>query len=271
MSYEIVRRVPEALGRDFVVGDIHGAFDILMKALEAVGFNPKTDRLFSVGDLVDRGNYSQLALEFLSEPWVFAVRGNHEQMLLDMYASGKVDEAALRFNVERNGMGWWLSTPDDRKAALLAAFSRLPVAMEVDTARGKVGLVHAEVPVGMDWPTFVEKLEAYDNHTIQSALWGRVRATRKDTSGVAGIDRVYAGHTPQFDGALRLANCWFLDTGAVFGAKGDAAGKLSMANMICTTGLINRPAPVLPLIDLYTTPGTGPFGNYVEPYGRLRR
>ena len=94
MSYEIVRRVPEALGRDFVVGDIHGAFDILMKALEAVGFNPKTDRLFSVGDLVDRGNYSQLALEFLSEPWVFAVRGNHEQMLLDMYASGKVDEAA---------------------------------------------------------------------------------------------------------------------------------------------------------------------------------
>ena len=42
-------------GRDFGVGDIHGYFTKLQAALDAIGFNPAVDRLFSVGDLVDRG------------------------------------------------------------------------------------------------------------------------------------------------------------------------------------------------------------------------
>ena len=42
-------------GRDFAVGDIHGCFTELQRGLDAIGFNPNTDRLFSVGDLVDRG------------------------------------------------------------------------------------------------------------------------------------------------------------------------------------------------------------------------
>lgn len=42
-------------GRDFAVGDIHGCFSKLEAALRRVGFIPEKDRLFSVGDLVDRG------------------------------------------------------------------------------------------------------------------------------------------------------------------------------------------------------------------------
>lgn len=42
------------LGRDFVVGDIHGEFSKLSKLLSSVEFNENSDRLFSVGDLVDR-------------------------------------------------------------------------------------------------------------------------------------------------------------------------------------------------------------------------
>ncbi|MBP5140546.1 serine/threonine protein phosphatase, partial [Pseudomonas chlororaphis] len=38
-------------GRDFAVGDIHGYFTKLQAALDAIGFNPAVDRLFSVGDL----------------------------------------------------------------------------------------------------------------------------------------------------------------------------------------------------------------------------
>ncbi|KVP98092.1 hypothetical protein WJ96_05850 [Burkholderia ubonensis] len=264
--FQIFRRIGPGQGRDFVVGDIHGAFHLLMKALDALKFDPAVDRLFSVGDLVDRGEYSEMALEFLSEPWVYAVRGNHEQMVLDLYASGKLDEEALAFHVKNNGMGWWPKTSPERQAALLAAFSRLPVAMEVETARGSVGMVHAEVPVGMDWPTFIGKLEDFDRHTIKSAIWGRTRATRNDTSGVAGIGRIFAGHTPQFEGARRLGNCYFIDTGAVFGAQGVAPGKLSVANMVCRTEVISARAPVvLPLVDLFTPEGLGPFGQYAKP------
>ena len=262
----IVRRVGRnGRGRDFVFADGHGSFHLVKRALDAVSFDPAIDRLFVVGDLVDRGRYSQAVLEFLREPWVYVVRGNHEQMVLDLYASGRLDEQALAFHVERNGMGWWLETPLDRRQAILELFAQLPVAMEVETARGSVGLVHAEVPVGMDWPTFTEKLEAFDHHTIQSALWGRVRATRGVTSGVQGIDRVFSGHTPQFGGARKLGNCYFIDTGACFGDQGVEGGKLTMADMACQTGIITTGRPrALPLVDLFEAVGTGPFGNYAR-------
>lgn len=49
-------------GRDIAVGDVHGHFQRLQQALDAVGFDPAIDRLFSVGDLVDRGPDSEQAL-----------------------------------------------------------------------------------------------------------------------------------------------------------------------------------------------------------------
>ena len=49
-------KVPRnALGRDFAVGDVHGCFTRLQQGLDQLGFDPTRDRLFSVGDLVDRG------------------------------------------------------------------------------------------------------------------------------------------------------------------------------------------------------------------------
>ena len=46
---------PNRTGRDFVVGDVHGCFRTLEQALGQVGFDRERDRLFSVGDLVNRG------------------------------------------------------------------------------------------------------------------------------------------------------------------------------------------------------------------------
>jgi len=78
-------------GRDLVVGDVHGCFGKLQAALDAVGFNPGAgDRLFSVGDLVDRGPASAEVLDWLAHPWFAAVAGNHEAMALD-YTSGLCD------------------------------------------------------------------------------------------------------------------------------------------------------------------------------------
>ncbi|MCA4078770.1 metallophosphoesterase, partial [Pseudomonas kurunegalensis] len=51
----IKRFAANRAGRDFAVGDIHGHFTRLQAALDSAGFDPAIDRLFSVGDLVDRG------------------------------------------------------------------------------------------------------------------------------------------------------------------------------------------------------------------------
>ena len=48
------RMIANLRGRDLAVGDIHGHFQRLQQCLDAVGFDPAVDRLFSVGDLVDR-------------------------------------------------------------------------------------------------------------------------------------------------------------------------------------------------------------------------
>lgn len=44
-----------SLGRDFVVGDLHGYYAELMQALEQVSFDFTQDRLLAVGDLINRG------------------------------------------------------------------------------------------------------------------------------------------------------------------------------------------------------------------------
>lgn len=244
-------------GRDFLVTDIHGCFHLLYQALETVGFNTQNDRLFVAGDMTDRGPYSAEVLNFLAYPWVFAIRGNHEQLLLDCYESGKLDYDKLAFNVSRNGMAWWLDTPADTKADILEVLATLPFAMEIETTRGTVGIVHAEVPESLSWPQFMALLETGHTAAKMYALWSRDRAKFLDDTGVAGIDRVYTGHTPQFDGPLQLNNWIVLDTGAVYGMAGQEGGQLTLIDItVDEDTLTHRQAGP---VAIYTQTTTRPF------------
>lgn len=71
-------------GRDFVVGDIHGCFYLLevFLATDTVNFDESCDRVFSLGDLCDRGPESERVSKFLRKPRFHALRGNHEHMML---------------------------------------------------------------------------------------------------------------------------------------------------------------------------------------------
>jgi len=51
----ILKLPTNTTGKDFVVGDLHGCYDLLESLLGAVSFDKSKDRLFSVGDLIDRG------------------------------------------------------------------------------------------------------------------------------------------------------------------------------------------------------------------------
>lgn len=74
---------PNTQGRDFVVGDLHGHRALLEEELDRCGFDPRRDRVLSVGDLVNRGPASLATLALIEEPWFHAVLGNHELMLLN--------------------------------------------------------------------------------------------------------------------------------------------------------------------------------------------
>jgi len=72
---KIVSQPANTLGRDFIVGDLHGCRSLLEDLLAEVAFDGARDRLFSVGDLVDRGPDSEGCLELLKEPWFYPVLG----------------------------------------------------------------------------------------------------------------------------------------------------------------------------------------------------
>ena len=91
------------LGKDYVVGDIHGCFEKLERELVELGFDETKDRLFSVGDLVDRGPSSEKVLYWLAKHWLHAVRGNHEQMAIDF-----IDGNSDRYMYSYNGGQWFL-------------------------------------------------------------------------------------------------------------------------------------------------------------------
>ncbi len=212
-AYQAVKQFAvNAQGRDYVVGDVHGEFGRLDQALADLKFDPRVDRLFSVGDLIDRGADSPAALTWLGKPWFHAILGNHEEMALDA-----CDNADTFFWWTRvNGGDWWLSLDDDLRQRMLEAFRPLPLAMEVAVAGGSVGIVHADLPAGLTWEQFVEGLTKGNAKVRETALWGRTRARGGNTAPVEGIDRVYCGHTPVDDPCMG-GNVCFIDTGACYG------------------------------------------------------
>lgn len=236
------------IGRDFVVGDIHGAFDLVLRAMDEVKFNPLRDRIFSVGDLIDRGPGSHRTAKFLSHDWVYAVRGNHEDMLLEIYQDGEPHQAVLDYMHSRNGFDWWRGTPDSGRREILDAVARLPIAIELATARGTIGLVHADVPRGLSWPAFLALLEQGDMQVAEKALWGRDRVRDNDESGVAGVGRVFVGHTP-LRALIKLGNVYAIDTGAVFGVLGRMDGALTFAQATAGTALFKDLSEMEPPSD----------------------
>lgn len=73
------------IGRDFIVGDLHGHYSKLIEGLKRLNFDYDKDRLFCVGDLIDRGNEVEKCLMLLKEKWFFSVMGNHEYMVLSKF------------------------------------------------------------------------------------------------------------------------------------------------------------------------------------------
>ncbi|WP_163558622.1 metallophosphoesterase [Halomonas sp. NO4] len=194
-------------GRDFVVGDIHGEYRLLEQALCRVDFQAARDRLFAVGDLIDRGPDSFACLALALEPWFCGVRGNHEELAQAALGSGGGGDWGLWL---MNG-GTWVRRHDAEvvRRRLEAALARLPLAREVVVAGKRLGIVHAEPP--SDWAQ-VETADA-DEALAHQLVWGRRRIARQDTTPVTGIDAVAVGHTI-VPVPVQLGNVHYLDTGA---------------------------------------------------------
>lgn len=197
-------------GKDYVIGDIHGHFRKVQQQLDEMGFNPDTDRLFSVGDLVDRGPDSEMVLEWLEYPWFHPVQGNHEDMAI-RWPNGTREAG----NYYRNGGAWNIANPESLQREIAESLTVLPIGIEVDTKDGLIGIVHAECP-GDDWVTFRDVMNSDASNATkkrlkETALWARLRISSGLDHDVLGVHKLYVGHTP-LRAPVQLGNVHYIDT-----------------------------------------------------------
>jgi serine/threonine protein phosphatase 1 len=262
--YRAVIRYPRNdSGRDFVVGDIHGCFGQLRAALEARQFDPQRDRLFAVGDLVDRGPESDCVLEAVERYRIRSVKGNHEDIIVRWHHG---EEQAL--SLLGNGANWLLDRAEDmdwvdRIADYMAS---LPYVIEIETEHGIVGIVHADSPTS-DWATFVREIEreSPNGSMRRKAIWARtrwktyqphpepsrntlrglldrakrsVRSQAHATGHVDNVTAVIVGHTP-VSGVTAKDNVINIDTGGGYGGK---LTLLDLADLPAWVEVFDRPS-----------------------------
>lgn len=245
---QLVRALPaNKRGRDFVVGDLHGCFDLLDRLLDHVRFDPACDRLFSVGDLVDRGPDSLRCVEFLESPWFHAVKGNHETLLLEFFesylADGTIDDwnRFPQSDVALNG-GEWVEAcylPDERRMTdafdgLLARLQNLPLIWVVGQGEDRFHVLHAElIRPGYRRERYKVWLDAdidrwlagapIDRVTREELVWGRTLLNALAGPLLppvqAGLSTTYCGHTIG-EGVRTYLSHVCLDTGAYLPAPG---------------------------------------------------
>ena len=226
-SHSYYRR--NADGRDIVVGDIHGHFDVLDRALHAIDFNNRSDRLFALGDLVDRGPNSPAALAWLQKCWFHSVIGNHDlSHALEAEREHISDFRVLDMIVSTRD-DWAASCDPAVYADLVAEFSRLPLAITIETSRGTVGLVHAELPHGYrTWDSFVQAIdtESIDHNALWMATSDRfldlrpVKARDDLKFFVPDVLAIFHGHSiPWFKQPMKVGNRYYLETGAYLRAR----------------------------------------------------
>ena len=241
-----------AVGRDLIIGDLHGCFDELMELLAHVDFNTLTDRLFSVGDLIDRGPKSKECIDLLTKPWFYATLGNHEQLLLKYVQRPYGDDAVIWW---QNGANWAIdlrsyggpqpvSHEQLRQFALMIEI-KMPLVIVVGEGEQRFNILHAQLnklkPYTGKICTSLEEmmLSASEDDTVGSdedidseqfntynILWSRNLVVQSQ----AGIDhtmrtaildnpqplsKTFVGHTP-----VRNVTCYkshyFIDTGCVY-------------------------------------------------------
>jgi serine/threonine protein phosphatase 1 len=215
-------KIPEGL-RVYAIGDVHGCDQLLAAAHNAIDNHQRTApgpsyTIVHLGDYVDRGPDSAAVIDRLSarsgDPAIVALRGNHDQMMLDFLADPDTCGAVfLRNGGKETLRSYGVGTRGMNYAALGAALAAALPSNHLNFLQnlafsvqfGDYFFCHAGVRPGV-------ALAAQDPHDL---LW--IREEFLSDQGDHGAVVVH-GHTPTDDLTPEIhPNRIALDTGAVFG------------------------------------------------------
>ncbi len=202
--------------RRIFIGDVHGHYDALMLLLDAIA-PAQDDQVYFLGDLIDRGPKSAQVVEFVINSNYPCLRGNHEEMLLEVLGSEPISQTALQAWLYSGGHSTLKSYGDDGiPQEHLNWMKQLPLYLDL----GDIWLVHA----GVDPNLPLEK------QTSEEFCWIRGKFHRNPQPYFAN-KLIITGHTITFTlpgvqpGKLAQGPGWLdIDTGAYHQVSGWLTG-----------------------------------------------
>lgn len=245
-DYQIIKRLPaNRHGKDYVIGDLHGCLHLLAPLLNKINFDVTKDRLFSVGDLIDRGPYSLSCLTLLNEPWFHAVQGNHELMMIDFFAEYLMKAKIVSLNDSRAigfldcGGEWVKNYFEPEHSRMSVEFNQglilalnMPMIIVVGEGDERFNIIHAELirpdyRVHQDHEMAIwhdKDIDAwYETQAIPEGVqdrlvWSRIIMedrvnTLRGVETCQGLSRTFCGHTYR-EGVRKKLSHICLDTGA---------------------------------------------------------
>lgn len=218
--------------KTYVIGDVHGNFDTLMKLIEKL---PENYDLIFVGDLIDRGEKSRKVIDFVRSNNYRCVLGNHEDMMIEMG-----EELCKNISNEINyyHLGLWIGNGGDSTLKEYNLFEFDKENIEYSIINDEKGVI--ELKRDIEWmknlPLYIELDNKINNKKVlithassadyfpelkedesfkEIALWRRIEPS-KDTNEYFNI----FGHTINLWGPKIKENFVNVDTGCFLNKHG---------------------------------------------------
>ncbi len=176
--------------RVLAIGDMHGHFSRLLSVFRKIKFDENQDLLILLGDYVDRGRENlrciRWAMEMSEKKNVIALRGNHEQMMLDFYLQQGKNGTSMWLpnggNLTRSEMDAWIKKDPTALKRVLAFIIERPLYHRMKINDKDYIFVHA----GLDPEVPIEQ------QNEDTLLWIR----DEFYTNYKGAAEVVCGHTP---------------------------------------------------------------------------
>ena len=221
--------------KTYIIGDIHGMHDQLIKCLESVNFDYQNDKLIQLGDVVDRGPDSYLVVEeLLKIKNLIAIRGNHDHTFYQSMITGSNN---ILFN--QGGKETLESYIKYCNPEKVFVYSEIRDKYETDFEYDDYPIPHInffknQLPYYIDNNNncFVHggfnRHEIIENQPVENLLWdrdlwlaarsyGQMEKNTHSFKIANNFKEIFIGHTPTtYFGSkepLKAANIWNLDTG----------------------------------------------------------
>ena len=205
----------------YFISDVHGEYCLFFRLLDKIKFSP-ADRLYVLGDMIDKGNESVRLLNAVSSMTdASCIIGNHEYYFLNYYRA-VMRETHDGFDEVLNRLQAYFPSDTARLTwEILDWMDRLP---HFVCSKGFVG-VHAGVPLFPDGT-----LKPLEKNPIEDFVYDR---NFKNPKTLVNDDRtVLFGHTP---------TCYFNGTGEIIlypRRNGKGYSRVHLDTGVALTGLL---------------------------------